>query len=101
MVTSTAAPSHRMRRRWATLRLGVRPAGRGWYRSRRCCVTTLAPDALMYDRCATREYEMQRDVAIALLRFSPQITVGEEETIVVNVNASLRLFGESLSYAGK
>ena len=58
----------------------------------------------MYDRCATREYEMQRDVAIALLRFSPQITVGrwaEEETIVVNVNASLRLFGESFAYAGK
>ncbi|WP_188885386.1 Y-family DNA polymerase [Caballeronia grimmiae] len=56
-------------------------------------VTTLASEALMFDRSPEREHEMQREVAIALLRFSPQVTVCEEETIIVDVTASLRLFG--------
>ncbi|WP_143749521.1 Y-family DNA polymerase, partial [Caballeronia arvi] len=56
-------------------------------------VTTLTADALMYDRSSARELDVQREVAFALLRFSPQVAVREEETIVVDVTASLRLFG--------
>jgi protein ImuB len=56
-------------------------------------VTTLTANALMYERCPTRELDVQREVAFALLRFSPQVAVREEETIVVDVTASLRLFG--------
>ncbi|MDR5763087.1 MULTISPECIES: hypothetical protein [unclassified Caballeronia] len=39
--------------------------------------TALAPQALMLDRSAVREYEMQREVAVALLRFSPQVAIGK------------------------
>lgn len=56
-------------------------------------VTTLSPDAAVYDRSVEREREMQREVALGLLRFSPQVAVCDEETIVVDVTASLRLFG--------
>ncbi|MFM0324854.1 Y-family DNA polymerase [Caballeronia glebae] len=56
-------------------------------------VTTLSPDAAVYDRDVEREREMQREVAFGLLRFSPQVAVCDEETIVVDVTASLRLFG--------
>jgi protein ImuB len=56
-------------------------------------VTTLSPDAAVYDRSVEREREMQREVAFGLLRFSPQVAVCDEETIVVDVTASLRLFG--------
>jgi protein ImuB len=56
-------------------------------------VTTLLPDAVVYDRSIEREWEMQREVAFGLLRFSPQVSICDEETIVVDVTASLRLFG--------
>ncbi|WP_061125683.1 Y-family DNA polymerase [Caballeronia catudaia] len=56
-------------------------------------VITLSPDAAVYDRSVEREREMQREVAFGLLRFSPQVAVCDEETIVVDVTASLRLFG--------
>jgi protein ImuB len=56
-------------------------------------VITLSPDALMYDRSVERERDMQREVAFGLLRFSPQVAVCDEETIVMDVTASLRLFG--------
>ncbi|MDR5755117.1 MULTISPECIES: DNA polymerase Y family protein [unclassified Caballeronia] len=56
-------------------------------------VVTLAPDALVYDRAPVREQDMLREVALALMRFSPMVAVCEEETVVVDVSASLRLFG--------
>ena len=36
---------------------------------------------------------MVREVALALMRFSPMVAVCEEDTVVVDVSASLRLFG--------
>jgi protein ImuB len=60
---------------------------------RRGGVTTLSPDAAVYDRSLEREREMLREVAFGLLRFSPQIAICDEETVVVDVTASLRLFG--------
>ena len=56
-------------------------------------VVTLAPDALVYDRAPVREQDMLREVALALMRFSPMVAVCEEDTVVVDVSASLRLFG--------
>lgn len=56
-------------------------------------VLTLAPDAALYDRDLAREEDMQREVAFALMRFSPMVALCEEETIVIDVTASLRLFG--------
>ncbi len=56
-------------------------------------VTTLSPDVAVYDRSVERESEMQRELAFGLLRFSPQVALCDEETIVVDVAASLRLFG--------
>jgi protein ImuB len=56
-------------------------------------VVTLAPDALVYDRAPVREQDMLREVALALMRFSPMVAVCEEETVVIDVSASLRLFG--------
>ena len=48
-------------------------------------VMTLAPEALVYDRAPAREHDMLREVALALMRFSPQVAVCEEETVVVDV----------------
>lgn len=56
-------------------------------------VITLSPDTAMYDRCTGRERDVQQEVAFGLLRFSPQVAVCDEETIVMDVTASLRLFG--------
>jgi protein ImuB len=56
-------------------------------------VLTLAPDALVYDREPAREQDVVREVALALMRFSPMVAVCEEETVVIDVSASLRLFG--------
>ena len=36
---------------------------------------------------------MLREVALALMRFSPMVAVCEEDTVMVDVSASLRLFG--------
>src|SRR4029077_16064355 len=56
-------------------------------------VVTLAPGAVVYDPRPVREQDMLREVALALMRFSPMVAVCEEDTLVVDVSASLRLFG--------
>jgi protein ImuB len=56
-------------------------------------VLTLAPNALAYDRNAGREQDMLCEVAVALMRFSPMVCVREEDTVIVDISASLRLFG--------
>lgn len=60
---------------------------------RRGGVFTLAPEAMMYDRDVAREQTVLQEVAVALMRFSPMVAVGEEDTVLVDVSASLRLFG--------
>jgi protein ImuB len=56
-------------------------------------VLTLSPDTLLYDRHPTGESDMLREVACALMSFSPLVAVREDASIVVDVTASLRLFG--------
>ncbi|PMS31686.1 Y-family DNA polymerase [Trinickia symbiotica] len=60
---------------------------------RRGGVLTLAPGAELYERDMTKEASAQREVATALMRFSPEVGMTRDATIVLDVSASLRLFG--------
>lgn len=66
---------------------GVRPG------MKRGGVLTLAPDVEMHEREPAREEAALRDVATALMKFSPEVALCEEATVVIDVSASLRLFG--------
>ncbi|QYY33604.1 DNA polymerase Y family protein (plasmid) [Cupriavidus pinatubonensis] len=68
-------------------RAGVRPG------MRRGGVLTMAPQTLVYDRAPEKEAEGLRRAAIALLQFSPSVVEAEEACVLVDVSASLRLFG--------
>jgi protein ImuB len=67
----------------AGIRAGMRKGG----------VLTLAPDASIFDRDELREQQAVSEVATALMQFSPQVTLAAEQTVLVDVSASLRLFG--------
>ncbi|MFM0416927.1 Y-family DNA polymerase [Paraburkholderia aromaticivorans] len=67
----------------AGIRAGMRKGG----------VLTLAPDASIFDRDELREQHAVGEVATALMQFSPQVTLAAEQTVLVDVSASLRLFG--------
>jgi protein ImuB len=69
--------------RAAGIRLGMKRGG----------VLTLSADVLMHERDAAREAEAQREVGVALMRFSPDVALADEATVIVEVGASLRLFG--------
>src|ERR1700741_339160 len=60
---------------------------------RRGGVLTLAPQTVMHDRNAAFEGDAVRELATGLLNLSPQVVVAEESTVLVDVSASLRLFG--------
>ncbi|WP_423194581.1 Y-family DNA polymerase [Cupriavidus sp. H18C2] len=60
---------------------------------RRGGVQTVAPHTLMLDRAPEKEAEALRRVAMALLQFSPNVVEAEEESVLVEVSTSLRLFG--------
>lgn len=66
---------------------GVRPA------MRRASVQLLAPETIAYERDAVREASTLQDAALALLQYSPLLCIAEEATILMEVAASLRLFG--------
>ncbi|MGY2488138.1 Y-family DNA polymerase [Cupriavidus sp. CP313] len=67
----------------AGVRLGMRRGG----------VLTMAPQTLIFDRAHQREAEGLRRAATALLQFSPNVVEAEEACVLVDVSASLRLFG--------
>lgn len=67
----------------AGIRLGMRRGG----------VLTLLAEARLYERDAAREVAAQREVGVALMRFSPDVALADEATVIVEVGASLRLFG--------
>ena len=66
---------------------GVKPA------MRRAGVLLLAADAALYDRDPQREAQALQDSAMALLQYSPMLATAEEATLLIDVSASLRLFG--------
>ncbi|WP_206951743.1 Y-family DNA polymerase [Trinickia acidisoli] len=69
--------------RAAGIRLGMKRGG----------VLTLLADAVMYERDAAREAAAQREVGVSLMRFSPDVALADEATVLVEIGASLRLFG--------
>jgi protein ImuB len=60
-------------------------------------VLTLSPETEMHERDTGREEAAQREVGIALMRFSPEVALPEEATVLVEIGASLRLFGGLLA----
>ena len=71
------------RAREAGVQIGMRRGG----------VLMLLPDAQAHERAPAREAEALFAVALALLQFTPQVAEGEEATLLLDVGASLRLFG--------
>lgn len=65
------------------VRIGMRRGG----------VLTLAPATVMQERDGTAEVNAVREIATGLLNLSPQVVIAEESTVLVDVSASLRLFG--------
>jgi protein ImuB len=66
---------------------GVKPA------MRRGGVLMLVPDARIHERTAGREDAALQAVAMAMLQYTPQVTLAEESTLLLDIGASLRLFG--------
>ncbi len=60
---------------------------------RRGGVLMLMPDARLHERTPEREADALHAVAMALLQYTPQVTQAEEATLLMDVGASLRLFG--------
>ncbi len=60
---------------------------------RRSSVQMLLPQALIKARDSEKEHASLQTVAMALLQYSPQVATAEHASILVNVGASLRLFG--------
>jgi protein ImuB len=75
----TASPCARA----AGVQIGMRRGG----------VLMLLPEAQVHERAPEREAEALDAVALALLQFTPQVALAEEATLLLDVGASLRLFG--------
>lgn len=60
---------------------------------RRSSVQMLLPKVLIRARDIEKENASLHAVAMALLQYSPQVAASEQASILVNVGASLRLFG--------
>src|SRR5450830_1485475 len=67
----------------AGVRIGMRRGG----------VLALLPKALMHERASDREAQTLFGTAIALLQYTPQASFAEESTILLDIGASLSLFG--------
>ncbi len=60
---------------------------------RRGGVLMLLPEARLHERAPEREAEALHAVAMALLQYTPQVAQAEEATLLMDIGASLRLFG--------
>ena len=60
---------------------------------RRGGVLMLLPEARVHERAPLLEAEARQAVALALLQYTPQVAEAEEATLLMDVGASLRLFG--------
>ena len=64
---------------------------------RRGGVLMLLPDARIHARAPKLEEDARHAVALALLQYTPQVAQAEESTLLMDVGASLRLFGGILA----
>jgi protein ImuB len=53
----------------------------------------LMPEARLHERSPEREAEALHAVAMALLQYTPLVAQAEESTLLIDIGASLRLFG--------
>ncbi|MDN4057230.1 DNA polymerase Y family protein [Massilia sp. YIM B02769] len=60
---------------------------------RRGGVLVLMPDVRLHVRSPEREAEALNTAALALLQYTPLVAVAEESTLLIDIGASLRLFG--------
>ncbi|MFC3459093.1 Y-family DNA polymerase [Massilia haematophila] len=60
---------------------------------RRGGVLMLMPEARLHVRAPEREAEALHAAALALLQYTPLVTIAEESTLLIDIGASLRLFG--------
>jgi protein ImuB len=60
---------------------------------RRGGVLMLQPEARLHERVPEREAEALTAVAMALLQYTPLVTQAEESTLLIDIGASLSLFG--------
>ncbi|NHZ81526.1 DNA polymerase Y family protein [Massilia sp. CCM 8695] len=60
---------------------------------RRGGVLMLLPAARLHEREPVREAAAMQALAMALLQYTPQVTLAEEASLLMDVGASLRLFG--------
>ncbi|MYN01954.1 DNA polymerase Y family protein [Pseudoduganella sp. DS3] len=67
--------------------MGVRPG------MRRSGALMLAPEARMHERAPQQEQEALHAVAMAMLQYTPQVAPGDGASLLLDVGASLRLFG--------
>ncbi|AOB30888.1 DNA polymerase [Bordetella sp. H567] len=65
------------------IRLGMRRAG----------ANTLAPHAILLDRAPAAESAALEGAALALLQYTPDVALGDQDSLLLNVGASLRVFG--------
>lgn len=64
---------------------------------RRGGVHTLCPDAQLCERDILREQEALYGIALALLQYTPEVALAEEFSLLLDVTASLRVFGGRLT----
>jgi protein ImuB len=60
---------------------------------RRGGAALLCPDAVLHPRDPLREQEARQAAALALLRYTPEVALAEEASLLLDVSASLRAFG--------
>ncbi len=74
-------------------------AGAGGLRigMRRASVPMLMPAATLYQREPAREAQALYDAAMAMLQYTPLVAEAEEATLLLDIGASLRLFGGILA----
>jgi protein ImuB len=68
---------------------------------KRAGVLALSPETQMHDRDVGREAGALRDVGVALMRFSPEVALLDETSLLVEIGASLRLFGGLIALCGQ
>ncbi|GAC1548619.1 MAG: DNA polymerase Y family protein [Collimonas sp.] len=70
---------------------GIRPG------MRRGGVLALAPQALLCERDPAREQGARDDIALTLLQYTPEVAHAEEDSLLLDISASLSAFGGRLA----
>lgn len=60
-------------------------------------VSTIAPETTILEKCPIKEQQALDAMAMALLQYTPEVTFDDDFSIIMDVTASLRLFGGVLA----